>query len=103
MKAMSSSRVGNSGGYMGMSKFTCYCGENADLWRSGTKENPGRLFVKCGLEKVSLHTILHAVAAVYFFHPSPCTNENGMVTFFLCLARNASYGSGKTRSVARRH
>lgn len=37
--------------YLGFSKFTCYCDEPADLLRSGTSENPGRLFLKCGMEK----------------------------------------------------
>ncbi|KAK1551463.1 hypothetical protein QYE76_071947 [Lolium multiflorum] len=41
----------SSGGYVGTSKFPCFCGESADLWRSGTDENPGRLFVKCGMDK----------------------------------------------------
>jgi hypothetical protein len=49
---MSTMSYGRSESYLGMSKFVCHCGEFSDLWRSGTAENPGRLFVKCGLEKV---------------------------------------------------
>jgi hypothetical protein len=41
-----------SGSYVGVSKYPCYCGELGDLWRSGTIYKPGRLFVRCGTEKV---------------------------------------------------
>jgi hypothetical protein len=39
--------------YLGVSKFSCYCGEGGDLWRSGTTKNMGRLFVKCGTEQLN--------------------------------------------------
>jgi hypothetical protein len=45
-----------------MSKFSCHCGELADLWRSRTTDNPGRLFIKCGMAKVRSF-----VLAVQFF------------------------------------
>ncbi|KAM0878947.1 hypothetical protein ACQ4PT_034582 [Festuca glaucescens] len=48
---MSASASESSTAYLCFSKFPCYCGESADLWRSGTSENPGRLFLKCGMEK----------------------------------------------------
>lgn len=58
MSSMSKTCYDRSSAYVGYSKFPCFCGEAADLWQSGTTENPGRLFVKCGCEKVIDNTSL---------------------------------------------
>jgi hypothetical protein len=52
--------------YLGFSKFPCYCDEPADLWRSGTSENPGRLFLKCGMEKVSGVEVFGSALFLFF-------------------------------------
>jgi hypothetical protein len=70
---MSGNASESSSAYLGISKFACYCGESADLWRSGTAENPGWLFLKCGMEKVRVcamnltnHFLFRFVLALFF-------------------------------------
>jgi hypothetical protein len=66
MSSMSGHVSDRSTAYLGFSKFPCYCDEPADLWRSGTSENPGRLFLKCGMEKVSGVEVFGSALFLFF-------------------------------------
>jgi len=48
-RAMSTNTVSSnrSGRYLGVCDYCCYCDAATDAWVSGTKKNPGRVFIKC--------------------------------------------------------
>jgi hypothetical protein len=84
----------SSKAYLGVSKFTCHCGEGGDLWRSGTTGNMGRLFIKCGMVEVMFSsTLFLEIILTWVFCLSFYSNT---LYFERKKRRSAIFGSGRT-------
>jgi hypothetical protein len=89
MSSVSKMVYESNGGYLGNSKYLCHCNQPADLWKSGTEANPGRIFIKCGMVKVSVSEKSAIYTELY-------STFNPEKIFFSFIYRNASFGNGKT-------